>query len=269
MPDETPGEGKEIARRARTVAAGFADVGLTQAEELLRRLSPEGRAQARREKQARRRREQRVLLLLGLAVAACLLVWVGLGAFLPAMAANVIALAVMIVLVMIIAKRTKPGPQGRQALTAAALPDLTTEMTIWLAAQRRGLPPPAATLTDTLAQRLADLAPQTARLDPRSPAADSVRKLIATELPDLIDHWRAVPLSRRTIAQSDGRTPNAQLTDGLRLIDAEISRMTDHLAHGALDAVAVQGRYLEMKYGGIDTSFGPSERHQEQDPHRG
>ena len=44
------GQGDEIVRRARGVAAGFADVGLTQAEELLRRLSPEGRAQARREK---------------------------------------------------------------------------------------------------------------------------------------------------------------------------------------------------------------------------
>ena len=51
------------------------------------------------------------------------------------------------------------------------------------------------------------------------------------------------------LPQSDGRTPDAQLTDGLRLIDAELARMTDQLAGGTLDAVTVQGRYLELKYG--------------------
>ena len=53
MHDERQGQGEDIVRRARGVAAGLADVGLTQAEDLLRRLSPEGRAQARRERDAR------------------------------------------------------------------------------------------------------------------------------------------------------------------------------------------------------------------------
>lgn len=247
------GQGDEIVRRARGVAAGFADVGLTQAEELLRRLSPEGRAQARREKEARQRRERRVLARLALALVAALLVWATLGMVFAPTIATALAIATMVVLTVMIAHYSKAAPRGRAALAEATLPDLAAETTLWLTAQRRGLPLPAAQLTDALTQRFSELAPQTARLDPKSPAADAVRTLIATELPDLVDGWRAVPVSRRTVPQANGRTPNDHLIDGLRLIDMEVARMTDNLSHGALDAVAVQGRYLELKYGDLHT----------------
>ncbi|WP_445191920.1 hypothetical protein ACT009_15300 [Sphingomonas sp. Tas61C01] len=249
MPDDRIGQGEEMVRRARGVAAGLADVGLTQAEELLRRLSPEGRAQARREKEARARRQKRLLLRLALASVASLLAWAVLAAFLVPGAALAIAAAMMVFLGALIIARADPTVRGRAALAEAGLPDLAAETTIWLAAQRRGLPAPAVQLADTLSRRLDELAPQAARLDPRSPAADAVRKLIATELPDLVEGWRAVPIHRRSLPQADGRTPDAQLTDGLRLIDAELARMTDQLAGGTLDAVTVQGRYLELKYG--------------------
>lgn len=257
MHDESQGQGGDIVRRARGVAAGLADVGLTQAEEMLRRLSPEGRAQARRERDARNRRQRRVLTLLCCALVVSLLVWGALGIVLVPAAATAIATATMIALTLLIAERTKAAPRGRAALAGAPLPDLATETTIWLAAQRRGLPLPATQLADSLTRRLAELAPQAETLDPRSPAADAVRTLVATELPDLVDGWRAVPVSRRTVAQANGRTPDDHLIDGLRLIDAELARMTDNLSHGALDAVAVQGRYLELKYGLRDPAFEP------------
>lgn len=255
MHDERQGQGEDIVRRARGVAAGLADVGLTQAEDLLRRLSPEGRAQARRERDARNRRQRRVLMLLCCALVASLLAWAALGVVLVPAAATAVATAMMVLLTILIAERTKAAPRGRAALAGAPLPDLAAETTIWLAAHRRGLPLPAAQLADALTRRLAELAPQTVQLDPRSTAADAVRTLIATELPDLVDGWRAVPVSRRTVPQANGRTPNDHLIDGLRLIDAEVARMTDNLAHGALDTVAVQGRYLELKYGAGDPAL--------------
>ena len=255
MNDERSDHGDAIVRRARGVAAGFADVGLTQAEELLRRLSPEGRAQARREKEARHRRERRILGRLALALVAALLVWATLGMILAPGVATVLAIATMILLTVVIASRSKAAPRGRAALAEAALPDLAAETTIWLTAQRRGMPLPAIQLADALTRRLAELAPQTARLDPKSHAADAVRTLVASELPNLVDNWRAVPVSHRTVLQTNGHTPNDHLIYGLRLIDAEVARMTDNLSHGALDAVAVQGRYLELKYG--DGEFQP------------
>lgn len=61
MNDDT-GPQQPMIHRARTIATGLADVGLTHAEELLRRLSPEGREQARREREAKARRQKRVMI---------------------------------------------------------------------------------------------------------------------------------------------------------------------------------------------------------------
>ena len=243
-------DGNELVRRAHRLAVGFADTGLTQAEEMLRRVSPEGRAQARRERAARARRRNRLLAQLAFAALASLLVLASLSQVIAPAVSVVIAAAVMLALSMLIVARTRPRSPGREALVGVDLAALPTEVSMWMAAQRRSLPAPAVQLTDTLGRRLDDLAPQLARLDPREPAADAVRKLISVELPGLVEGWRGVPLSLRGVPQTDGRTPNALLVEGLALIDAEVSRMTEQLARGALDEVATQGRYLELKYRG-------------------
>jgi len=239
-----------MMRRAHKLALGFADTGLTQAEEMLRRVSPEGRAQARRERAARNRRRNRLLGQLVLALLASLLVMAMLGEVVSPAIAMVAAASAMVLLTMLIASRARPRAPGREALVGADLSALPAEASVWLAAQRRALPAPALQLTDTLSRRLDELAPQLARLDRREPAGDAVRKLIATELPGLVEGWRGVPVSLRGVPQADGRTPNAQLVEGLQLIDEEVARMTEQLARGALDEVATQGRYLELKYRG-------------------
>ncbi|MBW6527400.1 hypothetical protein KZ813_11160 [Sphingomonas sp. RHCKR7] len=237
-----------MIERARSVAAGFADVGLTQAEELLRRVSPEGRAQARREREARARRRRRVLVRLALAAAASLLTWALLAlAVAPAVALGVAA-ALMLLLTILVLLRAAPRAPGREALAGATLPDLAAEAALWLAAQRRGLPAPALRLSETMAQRLEALAPRLAQLDPRSPAAAQVRALLAVELPDLVEGWRAVPISLRGAARDGGAAPDALLENGLRLIDGEIARVDQALGRGAVDGIAVRGRYLELKY---------------------
>lgn len=244
------GDGEQMIRRAHKLALGFADTGLTQAEEMLRRVSPEGRVQARRERAARARRRNRVLVQLALAALASLLVLAVLAQVVVPAFAIVAATITMVLLTMLIASRARPGSPGREALVGADLSALPGEASVWLAAQRRALPAPALQLTETLTRRLDDLAPQLARLDAREPAAHAVRKLIATELPSLVEGWRGVPLSLRGTPQANGRTPNGQLVNGLQLIDDEVARMTEQLARGALDEVATQGRYLELKYRG-------------------
>lgn len=147
----------------------------------------------------------------------------------------------MVLLTALILNRAPPAVPRREALVGADLPQLPAEASVWLAAQRRALPAPAVQLTDTLTRRLDELSPKVARLDPREPAADAVRKLIATEVPNLVEGWRDVSASLRGVPQANGRTPDAQLVDGLQLIDDEIARMTEQLARGALDEVATQG----------------------------
>lgn len=248
MKSDNDAQGGPIMRRAREVATGFADVGLSHAEEMLRRLSPEGREQARREREARARRQRRLLVRLVLAAVATLLAWAMLSALVAPGAALAVAAAVMLLLTMLIFMRAAPAVPGREALAEAALPALAEEAAVWIAAQRRGLPAPAVALTDTMNGRLEELAPRLDRLDPRSPAADAVRKLIAVELPDLVESWRSVPPSMRRTPGADGRSADDHLTNGLRLIDTELERANEQLAQGSRDSIAVHGRYLELKY---------------------
>lgn len=246
------GQPNPMIHRARNVAAGFADVGLTHAEELLRRMSPEGREQARREREAKARRQRRLLVQLVMAAIASLLAWALIAAITGPGVAVAVASALMLLLTTLIFLRADPRAPGREALAEAALPGLAEEAVVWISAQRRGLPLPALELTDTLRHRLDDLVPRLARLDPRSPEAASIRKLVAVELPDLVEGWRTVPISMRRVAHADGRTPDDHLINGLQLIDAQLARAGGELGRSTLDGIAVQGRYLELKYGEDD-----------------
>ena len=62
-----------------------------------------------------------------------------------------------------------------------------------------------------------------------------------------------MPQALRRI-DTDGIIPENQLLDGLKVVDTELSRMSEQLARGDLERLATQGKYLELKYqsGGID-----------------
>jgi hypothetical protein len=242
------GPGEPLINRARKVAVSFADVGLTHAEEMLRRLSPEGREQARREREAKARRRKRLMVRLILAAIASLLVWALLAAVSAPGVALAAASAVMLLLTLLVFVRADRAAPGREAMTQAPLPCLAEESIVWLAAQRRGLPLPAAQLAESISWRLDALAPQLCRLDPRSPAAAAVRKLIAEEMPTLVDGWRTVPLGSRRAPGADGRTPDDHLVNGLQLIEAELGRASEQLGRTPADQIEVFGRYLELKY---------------------
>ena len=247
MNDEN-GPGEPMIHRARKIAAGFADVGLTHAEEMLRRLSPEGREQARRERETKARRRRRLMLRLAMAAIAALLVWALLASVSAPSVAFAVASAVMLLLTAFVLIRADRPVPGGEALAEAPLPRLAEESIVWLAAQRRGLPVAAVRLADSICGRLDALAPQLGRLDPRSPAATEVRKLIAEEMPRLVDGWRTVPLSARRAPSADGRTPDDYLVNGLQLIEAELGRASEQFGRVPIDEIGVFGRYLELKY---------------------
>ena len=83
-------------------------------------------------------------------------------------------------------------------------------------------------------------------LSETEPAAREVRRLVGEELPELIRGYQRVPQQLRR------QGPDAQLVEGLRVVEGEIARMTEQLASGDLDKLATQGKYLELKYRGVD-----------------
>lgn len=143
-----------------------------------------------------------------------------------------------------------PEPTPEQ-MAKSDLPMLPSQTERWLEAQRPALPAPAQRLADEIGIKLEAIGPQLATLDAREPAAYELRKLMAEELPELIDGYKRVPEAMRR-ADRNGSSPDKQLVEGLRVVDEQLVRIAEQLASGDLDKLATQGRYLELKYRGED-----------------
>ncbi|MDB5694657.1 MAG: hypothetical protein JWN21_200 [Sphingomonas bacterium] len=159
-------------------------------------------------------------------------------------------LAVMMLLVAVtlaIALAPAARPPTEEKLRQTDLKTLPAQTERWLEAQRPALPAPAVRLVDSISQRLEQLSPQLARVDDETDAAYEVRKLVGEQLPAFIKDYERVPANLRTV-ERNGRTPDAELVDGLKLIERGIGDMTERLAAADLDQLQTRGRYLEMKY---------------------
>jgi hypothetical protein len=139
-----------------------------------------------------------------------------------------------------------------QTIVQADLAQLPARTGEWLDDQRRALPVAAQSQLDTIVNKLEALAPQLAKLDPQTPAAVEVRRLLAEELPELVRGYQKVPAALQRQPLYGGPSPDRQLVEGLSTIQEEIGRMHARLAADDLHALATQKRYLEIKYKGDD-----------------
>ncbi|WP_174286921.1 hypothetical protein [Sphingomonas bacterium] len=137
-----------------------------------------------------------------------------------------------------------PPPERLRTVDIRALPAQTER---WLDAQRPALPAPARTLVDRIGTRLDALSPQLARVDGDTEDALELRRLIGEQLPAFVADYARVPATLRQV-ERNGRTPDGELVDGLKLIEHEIGQMTQRLAEHDLDSLSTRGRFLEMKY---------------------
>lgn len=143
-----------------------------------------------------------------------------------------------------------PEPRAED-LPKADLKQLAGRTEIWLEAQRPMLPAPAKTLVDGIGVQLDLLAPQLQTLDPSTPAAQQIRKLVGEDLTELVTGYQRIPAGLRKEAHA-GRTPDDTLVGGLKLLEREIGDAARSLAAGELDRLATRERYLELKYQGAD-----------------
>lgn len=223
------------------------DRQVARSREILERVS-ESRELARR-----KRRVSEVgarVTRIALADGAILVLAVAIGLVMPigmfgALGVMTLLMATTLLLALYPASEA-PTPARLRQTDLKALPAQTER---WLDAQRPALPAPAISLLDQIGGRLDALAPQLAKLDEDAPAAGEVRKLLGEQLPEFIKGYQDVPQGLRHV-ERNGKSPDAQLIDGLKLIDEQIGDMTERLAQGALDGLATRGRYLEIRYRG-------------------
>lgn len=145
-----------------------------------------------------------------------------------------------------------PQPQDLAEASPAAMPAATEA---WLYRQR--LPAKASPQIDAIGSLLATLEIQLQRVPATDPIAQDLSRLLGKHLPELVERYTRVPADQRSrTIDSDGRTIETTLIDGLKIIAAELARASDTLAAADLDAVVVQGKFLEKRYGdgGMPTS---------------
>lgn len=161
------------------------------------------------------------------------------------MIAAILAFAIACVAIFV---TSRGSAVGAASLNQEKLDRLPMQTQTWLERQRPALPSGCAPILDSISVRLDELAPQLGAVDAREPAADAVRRLLATDLPALVGGFQAVPPSLRGRIGAGGRSADSQLIDGLEIIDGEMRRMSEQLARGSFNELATQGRFLETKY---------------------
>jgi hypothetical protein len=176
------------------------------------------------------------------------------GLFAPLGITGVLAVALLAMLAMTVALLWPTGSRPLRAPDAATLPStpvamLPSQTERWLASQRLALPAPARTLADSIGVKLSGLSSQLEAIPENTPAAAHVRRLLAEELPGLVQGYARVPVALRKDGM-DGMSPDKQLFEGLDAVDNELQRISEELARGHLEELATQGKYLEYKYRG-------------------
>lgn len=192
------------------------------------------------------------LALIGAADAVILIAAAIVGMVIPlgifgALAVLLLMVTVTLAIAFAPARRgTAPTPEKLRAVELKSLPRQTGR---WLEAQRAALPAPAMTLVDQIGVRLEALEPQLATLGDAEPVAADIRQLVGEQLPEFVRGYAKVPTGLRGVPRN-GKTPDAQLVDGLKLIERQIGEMSAQLAQGDLDTLQTRGRFLEIKYSG-------------------
>ena len=132
-----------------------------------------------------------------------------------------------------------------EALPTVELKALPAQVEDWLDSQRRALPAPAAREIDQIMVQLDRLSPQLVQLEPGTAMAEEARRLISDHLPRLVRSYAEVPAAERA-----GPEATARLREGLKVVGSEIERMTTTIARERLDALEVEGKFLESRYSG-------------------
>ncbi|MDB4989482.1 MAG: hypothetical protein JWN04_4660 [Myxococcaceae bacterium] len=222
-----------------------------EATDLIQKWSKDSRRVARRKRTKQRfRKIVRALLLMAFVTFVVIPAMIASGfLFGPRGVEGLIAAPVVLLAsyaaILFFSFRRTATPKSIVKATIAQLPAQTSD---WLEEERHSLPWPAQRQLDSLAQRLEALTPQLQTLDPQTPSAMEVRRLLGEELPELVRGYRKVPAALAQQPLYGGASPEKQLIEGLETIDKQIGRVHEQLAKDDLHALATHQRYLELKY---------------------
>lgn len=115
----------------------------------------------------------------------------------------------------------------------------------WFERRRATLPRAAAPVAARVLARLDAMAPLVAALPAGDPRVADLRRLLADHLPRLVEAYAAVPEAARA---ADGAV-GASVVTGLGAAVGELDRLWADLSGAKVRDLAVEGRFLEERYG--------------------
>jgi len=224
------------------------DDQIARAAEVIDRTRSNSRGASARSRKHRQSDVGRRIARIAVVDAAILVVATIVGWFIPLGMFGALAVMALLITATVLLALAPGVPEVRaETLPSTPLRTLPLQTEAWLDRQRPALPAPAQGLVDAIGNRLGTLGPQLTAVDDGAPVATELRKLIGEQLPELVKGYQAVPEPLRRVPRN-GRTPDEQLTDGLRLIEEEIGEMSASLAQGDLDRLSTRERYLQIRY---------------------
>lgn len=228
------------------------DDQIARSSEVLDRSRANARGQSVRSRKARQNEVGKRIARIAIVDATILVVAVVVGFFIPLGMFGALAVMALLIAATALLALAPATPEVRaETLPSTPLRTLPLQTEAWLERQRPSLPAPAQGLIDAIGTRLETLGPQLTALDDGAPVAVELRKLIGEQLPELVKGYQAVPAPMRRNPRN-GRTPDEQLADGLKLIEEEMAEMSASLAQGDLDRLSTRERYLQIRYRGDD-----------------
>ncbi|MDB5686921.1 MAG: hypothetical protein JWR77_1510 [Rhizorhabdus sp.] len=144
------------------------------------------------------------------------------------------------------------------ALSVADLPDGLRRLARKLAP---ALPPAASAHLDNILSAVDAIEPRLREADPVALSMIPVRQIMGDYIPTTLTTYAALPARVRTRSRAgDGRTPEAQVTEQLGLLEQQMDQLVDNLSRGDLTALETQGRFLDTKFRAVDSWSAAAER---------
>jgi hypothetical protein len=224
------------------------------------------REAARRERQRLNADLGRRVKRVGAAILLISLITIAVGLFMPIgmfgfLAAVGLAIGVAALLAF------TPSDTRAIAAPAADLPngEMVQRFDSYLYNTRRSLPPAAQAEVDTISSALPALNQTLERVAPLDPDAQDARRLMSIHLPGLLDRYMHVPAAFRSERDSEEKTVDERLVDGLAAGRAALADITERLARADMAAFETQGRFIQSRYG----NDGPQPTSSQQDGKNG
>jgi len=137
-------------------------------------------------------------------------------------------------------------PTVLRATSVAELPDDLRRLARQLGPN---LPEAAQRHLANILNAVTGIEPRLHAIDPASPSLLAVRQIMADYIPTTLKAYAALPPRVRSAARlSDGRTADEQIVAQLALLEEQMDRVADTLSRGDLEALDVQGRFLDEKF---------------------